>query len=61
MVKLYISVGEQLVTMYFHKDELGMEEGKRISVQQTMASMSTDSFIYLINCSGGSYDQLSSS
>ncbi len=32
----YISVGEQLVIMYLHKEELGMEEGKRMSVRQTM-------------------------
>ncbi len=30
----YISVGEQLVIMYLHKEELGMEEGKRMSVKQ---------------------------
>ncbi len=48
-----------LVIMYLHKDELGMEEGKRMSVRQTMASVSTVDLIYLINCSGKSYDQLS--
>ncbi len=44
--------------MYLHKKELGMEEGKRMSVRQTMASVSTDELIYLINCSGRSYGQL---
>ncbi len=38
----YISVGEQLVIMYLHKEELGMEEGKCMSVRQIMASVSTD-------------------
>ncbi len=28
----YISAGEQLVIMYLHKGELGMEEGERMSV-----------------------------
>ncbi len=45
--------------IYLHKEELGMEEAKRMSVQQTMASVSTDELIYLINCSGRSCDQLS--
>ncbi len=45
--------------MYLHKEELGMEEGKRMSVRQTNASVSMDDLLYLINCSGGSYDQLS--
>ncbi len=30
--KRYISVCEQLVIMYLHKEELGMEEGKHMSV-----------------------------
>ncbi len=37
-----------------YKEELGMEEGKRMSVRQTMESVSTDELIYLINCSGRS-------
>ncbi len=45
--------------MYLHEEELGMEEGKRMSVPQTMISVSMDNLIYLINCSGRSYDQLS--
>ncbi len=44
--------------MYLHKEELGMEEGKRMSVRQTMESVSTDELIYLIKCSGRSYNQL---
>ncbi len=36
-----------------------MEEGKCMSVRQTMASVRTEDLIYLINCSGRSYDQLS--
>ncbi len=64
-------MGEQLGIMYLHKEELGMEEGKRVSVRQnsrltkrmhvrhTMASVRTDDLIYLINCSERSYDQLS--
>ncbi len=44
--------------MYLQKEELGMEEGKHMSVQQTMASVSTDELISLINCSGRSYNQL---
>ncbi len=35
-----------------HKEELGVEEGKRMSVRQTMASVSTDELISRINCSG---------
>ncbi len=31
--------------MYLHKEELGMEEGKRISVRQTMASSIQFKFI----------------
>ncbi len=44
--------------MYLHKEELWMEEGERMTVWQTMASVSTDELIDLINCSGRSYDQL---
>ncbi len=36
-----------------------MKEGKRMSLQQTMASVSKDDLIYFINCIGRSYDQLS--
>ncbi len=31
---VYISMCEYLVIMYLHKEELGMEEGKRMSVWQ---------------------------
>ncbi len=61
----YISVGEQLVIMYLHKEELGMEEGKRMSVRQnsrltkrmsvwqTMAGVSTDDLYILLIVVGG--------
>ncbi len=34
--------------MYLHKEELWMEEGERMSVRQTMASVSTDELIDLM-------------
>ncbi len=45
----YISVGEQLVIMYLHKEELGMEEGKRMSVKQNSR---------LTKCMSGMSDRL---
>ncbi len=43
--------------MYLHKEELWMEEGERMSVRQTMASVSTDELIDLME-ELWSYDQL---
>ncbi len=40
------------VIVYLHKVELWMEEGKRVSMQQNMASVSMDELILLIVVGG---------